>query len=125
MYILAYMTISNEEEEWAWRRALGVSGWLDRWQRNGWRTASGARVSHSDIWRRIQKWLRLFESAPNRCVEIFHIKAHAGHANTHGNERADALAKRGAKLRFDLMQLQSPGWFNAALAKYWQNRKGE
>ena len=34
------------------------------------------------------------------------------------SERADALTKRDTQLRFDLMQLQSPGWFNTALAKY-------
>lgn len=117
------MAISNDAEEWSWRKALGVDGWLDRWQNNGWRTASGARVSHTDLWKRILRWLRLFESAPNRCVEMMHVRAHTG---TKGNERADALAKRGAKLRFDLMQAETPdGWFKSALERYWQNRRPE
>ena len=51
-----------------------------------------------------------------------HVKAHNG---SHGNERADALAKEGAKLRFDLMDLAAPHntWFHEALALYWSNRK--
>ena len=120
---LACLAISNDTEEWSWRKALGVDGWLDRWLKNGWRTASGARVSHTDLWKRILRWLRLFESAPNRCVEMMHVRAHAG---TKGNERADALAKRGSKLRFDLMELETPdGWFTASLERYWQNRRPE
>ena len=65
--------------------------------------------------------LRLFESSPDRSVEVKHVKAHDG---DHGNERADALAKEGSKLRFDLMNLAAPdGWFTEALARYWGNRK--
>ena len=54
--------------------------------------------------------IRLFESAPNRCVKIIHIKdtSYRAHADTLDNERADALIKQVIKLRFDLMQLQSP-----------------
>ena len=46
---LACMTISNDEAEWAWRKALGVSGWMARWEHNGWRTASGKRVRHAGL----------------------------------------------------------------------------
>ena len=51
-----------------------------------------------------------------------HVKAHDG---SQGNERADKLAKEGAKLRFDLMELTGPHntWFHQALALYWSNRK--
>ena len=56
----------------------------------------------------------LFEGSADRSVAIMH-----------GNERADALAKEGAKLRFDLMELAAPHstWFHEALALYWSNRK--
>ena len=74
-----------------------------------------------DIWKRIQRWLRLFESAPDRSVVVQHVKAHNG---TVGNERADALAKEGAKLRFKLMERAAePGWFTYAVSLYWGNRK--
>ena len=40
------------------------------------------------------------------------------------NTSADALAKEGSKLRFDLMNLAAPdGWFTETLARYWGNRK--
>ena len=98
-----------------------MRGWLNRWELNGWRNAKGARVRHSDIWRRILRWIRLFRDSPNRRVEILHVKAHAG---TDGNERADELAKSGAKLRFELMEKAAPtDWFQDSLYRYWGNRK--
>ena len=120
---LACLAIDNTTTEWAWRSALGVKGWLSRWKTNGWRTATGGRVSHADIWRRILHWLQLFESAPDRSVTISHVKAHEG---TEGNERADELSKKGAELRFDLMKRQlGSDWFNNALGDYWSNRKSQ
>ena len=89
--------------------------------KNGWRSATGGRVSHADVWKRILRWLRLFESSPDRNVQIRYVKAHDGSV---GNERADALAKLGAALRFKLMNRQGPhDWFKKALAQYWGNRK--
>ena len=117
---LACMGIANTSDEWAWRSALGLKGWLHRWERNGWHSASGGRVRHADIWQHIIRWLRLFEGDPNRRVEVLHVKAHAG---THGNERADKLAAEGSALRFQLMEDAAPqNWFQNALEKYWGNR---
>ena len=119
---LACLAIDNNSDEWSWRRALGMNGWLQRWEMRGWRTATGKRVRHADIWRRILSLLRLFESSADRSVAVMHVKAHDG---SQGNERADKLAKEGAKLRFDLMELAAPHntWFHQALALYWSNRK--
>ena len=80
-----------ETEEWEWRSALGVDGWLKKWEMNGWRTAAGRRVSHTDIWKRILRWLTLFERSPTRNVVIQHVKAHSG---THGNEREQISWRR-------------------------------
>ena len=100
---------------------MGMDGWLQRWEMNGWRTAKGGRVRHSDIWKRILRWLRLFESSPDRCVEVKYVKAHAGE---HGNERADSLAGKGVVLRFKLMEEAGPpNWFRNALERYWEVRK--
>ena len=100
---------------------MGVSGWMRRWERNGWRTAKGRRVSHTDIWKRILKWLRLFRDTPDRNMKVTHVKAHEG---VWGNERADELAKMGAELRYKLTEVQtSPGWFQDALSDYWMNRR--
>ena len=48
------------------------------------------------------------------------MRAHEGNA---GNERADKLAKLGAKLRFDVMVKDSPtNWNERAKNLYWENR---
>ena len=120
---LVCLTIDDDTDKWTWRSALGMDGWLQRWEMNGWRTSKGGRVRHSDIWKRILRWLRLFESSPDRCVEVNYVKAHAGE---HGNERADSLAGKGAALRFKLMEEAGPpNWFRNALERYWGIRKEE
>ena len=94
-----------------------MDGWLYRWEVNGWCTAKGNHVCHSDIWARILRCLRFFESSPTRRVEVAHVSTHVG---VHDNERADTLAKQGAELRFKLMELEvSNGWFQNALGRYW------
>ena len=86
----------------------------------GWRSASGKRVSHADIWRLILGWLRKFEGDPGRKVEVRHVRAHAGDV---GNEKADELAKKGAKLRGDLMRNEGgEGWFERTVKRYWEVR---
>ena len=117
---LACLVITNVENNWSWRAALGMDGWLYRWELTGWRSATGKRVSHSDIWRRILRWLRLFESAPNRSVYVSNMKAHTGE---HGNEWVDKLTEEGSALRFRLMELATPhNWFHNTLNVYWPNR---
>ena len=98
-----------------------MQGCLNRWEVNGWRNTKGARIRHSDIWRCIQRWLRLFEESPDRSVEVTHVRAHVG---TEGNKRADGLAKKGGELRFELMkQAVRNDWFQNSLHEYWSNRK--
>ena len=88
-----------------------------------WRNAKGTRIRHRDIWQRMLRLLRCFEIAPDRRVEIMHVRAHVG---VLGNERADKLAKEGSKLRFELMEAAAPvDWFHSALYEYWGNRETE
>lgn len=64
----------------------GITDWLPRWQKNGWRTAGRKPVKNADLWQRLD--------ALNQTHEVaWHwVKGHAGHP---GNEAADALANRG------------------------------
>ena len=64
----------------------GVTEWMARWKRNGWRTASKEPVKNRDLWERLDAALADHE------VRWHWVKGHAGHAE---NERADQLANRG------------------------------
>ncbi|MBY6203403.1 ribonuclease HI [Halomonas denitrificans] len=61
----------------------GITEWLPRWQRNGWKTASKKPVKNADLWQRLQ------EAASRHEVEWSWVKGHSGHPE---NERADRLA---------------------------------
>ena len=65
----------------------GVTRWIAGWKRNGWRTASRQPVKNRDLWERLDALLQDHE------VEWQWVRGHAGHPE---NERADALANRGA-----------------------------
>jgi ribonuclease HI len=58
-------------------------GWLDQWQRNGWRTAGKQPVKNRDLWE------RLAEEASRHRVVFRRVRGHAG---VELNERADQLA---------------------------------
>ena len=66
----------------------GITRWIAGWRRNGWRTASRQPVKNRDLWERLDALLQDHE------VEWRWVRGHAGHAE---NERADALANRGAE----------------------------
>lgn len=57
--------------------------WLEKWQKNGWKTSGKEPVKNRDL------WIRLLELAAFHRVEWVWIKGHAGHTE---NERCDALA---------------------------------
>ncbi len=64
----------------------GVMGWIKGWKRNGWKTSDRKPVKNEDLWKRL-------DTATERHDITWHwVKGHAG---THGNERADALAREG------------------------------
>ncbi len=64
----------------------GVTGGLDGWKRNGWRTADGKPVKNEDLWRRLDA-----AAKPHR-IEWLWVRGHAGNKF---NERADLLARSG------------------------------
>ena len=67
----------------------GISEWLHSWKRRGWRTADKKPVKNVDLWRELDRL------ASTHRVAWHWVKGHAGHPE---NERADALANRGADL---------------------------
>ena len=64
----------------------GITKWIDGWQRNGWKTVAKKPVKNEDLWR------RLVGAMGRHDVTWVWVKGHAGDP---GNERADALARRG------------------------------
>jgi len=63
----------------------GITQWMARWKRNGWRTADRKPVKNADLWRRLD------QAAARHQVEWHWVRGHTGHPE---NERADALANR-------------------------------
>lgn len=64
----------------------GITEWIERWRRNGWRTAQKKPVLNVELWQRL-------DAARERHDVKWHwVKAHAGNKE---NERADELARTG------------------------------
>ena len=64
----------------------GISGWINNWKENGWKTASKKPVKNADLW-------QLLDEAVNRHQVTWHwVKGRQGHPE---NERADELARNG------------------------------
>lgn len=64
----------------------GVTGWINGWKRNGWKTADKKPVKNVDLWQRLD------EAQARHEVKWHWVKGHAGDAM---NERADELARKG------------------------------
>jgi ribonuclease HI len=64
----------------------GVTSWMDRWKRNGWRTAERKPVKNRDLWERLDR------AASRHELQWRWVRGHTGHPE---NERADRLANRG------------------------------
>ena len=64
-------------------------GWLQNWQKQGWRTAAKKPVKNQDLWQALLPLLAKHQ------VQFKWIKAHDGHPE---NERCDLLAKEQASL---------------------------
>lgn len=62
----------------------GISEWIHRWRRNGWKTSDGGNVKNQDLWQALESLSK------TRTVIWIWVKAHAGNAM---NERADELAR--------------------------------
>jgi ribonuclease HI len=63
---------------------LGITDWIQKWKRNGWRTSAKHPVEHRDLWERL-------DAQVERHLQVTWewTKGHAGNVN---NERVDKLA---------------------------------
>ena len=66
----------------------GINDWIRNWKRNGWKTSAKKPVKNKDLWEALDALIQARE------VDWRWVKGHAGHP---GNERADALARKGAQ----------------------------
>ena len=66
----------------------GITEWMGRWKRNGWKTAAGKPVKNADLWRELDS------AVAQHRVQWRWVKGHSGHRD---NERADELANRGVE----------------------------
>ena len=64
----------------------GITKWIVKWKRNGWKTAAKKPVKNVDL------WLRLEEAIARHEINWHWVKGHAGDPD---NEAADALARQG------------------------------
>jgi len=65
----------------------GISEWMPKWLRSGWKTSGGQPVKNRDLWE------RLHAAAARHRVEWRWVKGHNGHPE---NERVDVLARDAA-----------------------------
>jgi ribonuclease HI len=64
----------------------GITGWINRWKQNGWRTADRKAVKNVELWQRLDA------ATQRHKIDWRWVRGHAGDSM---NERADELARRG------------------------------
>jgi ribonuclease HI len=69
----------------------GWKSWLDGWISRGWLTSTGNPVVNEDFWRRLSELRDLLSDAGAEVAAVW-VK---GHAESRGNQEADALAVAG------------------------------
>ena len=62
----------------------GITGWINNWKRNGWKTSDRKPVKNVDLWQRLDAALARHK------VNWHWVRGHSGHDL---NERADELAR--------------------------------
>lgn len=67
--------------------ANGINEWLQKWLKNGFKTASKQKIKNAEI------WLELLNELKRHEVKAIWVKGHAGHEE---NELCDKLAKEAA-----------------------------
>lgn len=89
----------------------GITKWVNAWQRNNWKTATGSSVLNKELWERLHTLVTLIKKKSS--IKFFHVPAHVGLAL---NERADKIA---SSFSHDL----KPLLYNGSLKDY-EHREG-
>jgi len=63
----------------------GVRSWLRGWKQRGYRNSRGKRISHRNLWERLDAILQA------KVIEVRRVRGHQGNP---GNELADLMARR-------------------------------
>lgn len=66
----------------------GITSWISKWQKNGWKTSAGTPVKNKDLWE------TLLKLSSHHHIEWHWIPGHSDHPE---NNRCDALAQRAIK----------------------------
>lgn len=61
----------------------GINEWIEKWKRNGWKTAARKPVKNVDLWQRLD------DEVGRHHIDWHWVKGHSGNV---GNEHADRLA---------------------------------
>jgi len=66
----------------------GITEWIVKWQKNGWKTADKKPIKNQDL------WLELWEQKNKHNISWHWVKGHSNHPL---NDKADELARRGIR----------------------------
>ena len=76
----------------------GITEWINKWQKNGWKTTNNQPVKNANLWR------RLLIATKDHTINWYWIK---GHSHNIGNEIADSLANLGKKQAIEMLDIES------------------
>ena len=68
---------------------LGITEWIFKWKKNGWKTSNKKKVKNLELWKELDNLVDKYH------IKWSWVKAHSGNKN---NEEVDLLAKNAANL---------------------------
>ena len=68
---------------------LGITEWIFKWKKNGWKTSNKKKVKNLELWKKLDSLV------DKRQIKWSWVKAHSGNKN---NEEVDLLARNAANL---------------------------
>jgi ribonuclease HI len=68
---------------------LGITEWIFKWKKNGWKTSNKKKVKNLELWKELDNLVDKYQ------IKWSWVKAHSGNKN---NEEVDLLARNAANL---------------------------